>query len=203
MSTTGPNNPGTLASDSSFGTSAWTNPGNAAASDDSRATSGASIGSPTQYLKATNFGFAIPTGDTINGITVEIERSRGSSISIADQRVRLVKAGTVQSTDKGTLTAWGSTDAYATYGGAADLWSGTWSPSDINDTGFGVVISAQKTGGKGVAAPRVDHIRITITHTASASGPAGLKTMNSVAKASIKTINGVAIASVKSVSGVV
>jgi len=40
--------------------------------------------------------------------------------------------------------------------------------------------------------------KLVVTHAASASGPASLKTWNTVAKASVKTRNGVALASIKS-----
>jgi hypothetical protein len=48
---------------------------------------------------------------------------------------------------------------------------------------------------------RVFAVYAVINYTAAATGPAGLKTFNGLAKASIKTINGLAIASVKSVNG--
>ena len=67
--------PGTLADDDTSGTETWSDPTNAAASDDSYATnsrSGTSV--QTHRLKATNFGFSIPTGATIEGIEVSVER---------------------------------------------------------------------------------------------------------------------------------
>src|SRR5262245_51084466 len=135
MASQGPNNPGTLADDSGTGTTAWSNPTNAASSNDSYATA-TSGGSTTHYLKATNFGLPIPAGATINGITVEIERSESAGQVAEDNRVRLVKAGTIQTPDKSTgiLFPFG-TDAYQSYGGAADVWSGTWTADDINDYG--------------------------------------------------------------------
>lgn len=53
--------PGTLADDAAVGTVAWSNPSNAASSNDSYATA-SGAGGTTHYLKATNFGFAIPAG---------------------------------------------------------------------------------------------------------------------------------------------
>lgn len=40
-----------------------------------------------------------------------------------------------------------------------------------------------------------------ITYTEAGGGPAGLKTINGLAKASVKTINGLALASVKTING--
>lgn len=174
MATAGPNNPGTTASDSGVGTVAWTNPGNVASSNNSYATATLTSGSVSHYLKVTNFGFSIPAGATINGITVEIERNvqnHALADPVQDNRVRLVKAGTIQTTDKASVSNWPASDTYATYGGGADLWSGTWTDSDINDSGFGMAISA-----KGVSVlndppvAQIDHIRITITYTEAAGG---------------------------------
>ena len=70
--------PGTVVDSDATGTVAWTNPMNATTSDNVYAT----ISCPTgisHYLKATNFGFSIPTGATINGIVVEIERKQSGS----------------------------------------------------------------------------------------------------------------------------
>ncbi|MFK7779040.1 MAG: hypothetical protein QM501_13125, partial [Gimesia sp.] len=45
--------PGSVANDSSFGTSTWSNTGNATASDDS--VTNVTTGGSSQYLKVTNF----------------------------------------------------------------------------------------------------------------------------------------------------
>mgnify|MGYP003557001264 FL=1 len=101
MATEGPTAPGTLVSDSTIGAVAWSNPGNASASDGSWATAviGAAV-TPSEYLKVTNFGFSIPSGATIDGIAVSVERSATQSNRVADNAVRIVKGGTIGSTDK-------------------------------------------------------------------------------------------------------
>src|SRR3990167_2051589 len=73
---TGAISPGTTADDSAVGTIVWTNPNNSKVSDNVYAiVTNANCGIPTShYLKATNFGFSIPAGATINGIVVEIEK---------------------------------------------------------------------------------------------------------------------------------
>jgi len=162
MATAGPNSGSTFADDAGVGTVAWTNPGNAAASDDSRAEA-TLTGTHSHYLKATGFGFSIPAGATINGITVEIERHY-TTIGVFDNRIRLVRAGTIESTNK-TIGAWpNGTDAYQTAGSSSDLWGSSWSSTDINDSGFGVAIAA--TGfGPGAGTAKIDHIRITVNYT--------------------------------------
>jgi len=151
--------PGTVANDNSFGTAAWTNPSNAGASDNSYATA-SPVSSPTQYLKATNFGFALPPGVTINGITVTVERKADDTIN--DSRVRLVKGGTVQATDKASGAAWPAADGSVSYGGVSDLWSGTFLTTDVNASDFGCVLSCV---GGAAALAYVDHITISVTYT--------------------------------------
>lgn len=175
MATSGPNSPGTLADDSGVGTIAWSNPSNAASSNNSYATAALAISEVSHYLKATNFGFSIPGGSTINGITVEIEQSQTGAL-IKDHRVRIVKGGSIGSTDKAAAGNWTVMDGYITYGGAADLWGETWTDSDINATTFGVAIAAINNGA--MATAQVDHIRITITYTAGAAGAAKQSTIS-------------------------
>jgi hypothetical protein len=162
----GPRSPGTTANVAIAGSSqSWTNTGNIVSSNNVYATTGnlVSNGDYTDYLRATNFGFSIPVPATIVGIVVEVERNDVTNQRISDFRVRIVKGGTIGTTDKATTTTWPSTDAYATYGSSTDLWGLTWADTDINATGFGVAIAAnRKSGGPETTAPSIDHIRITV-----------------------------------------
>ena len=156
--------PGTVADDSAHGFSAWSNPGNAAASDDTYATCSLVTGMASHYLKATNFGFAIPSGATIEGIILEVEKKATAAFgNVTDSRVRIVKGGTVGSTDKGTGATWPAADEYVQYGGVADLWGETWTDSDINSSTFGVVIAA--TTGSVSETASVDQIRLTVFYS--------------------------------------
>jgi hypothetical protein len=162
--TAGPNSPGTAVSNSSFGTTAWTNPGNAEASDNMFAVA-APGGSPTQYLEVTNFGFALPGTAIIDGISVAIERKSAAG-TITDARVRIVKGGVIGTTDEAAPGAWPTSDTVANYGGASDLWGETWTPSDINGAGFGVVVSAMDD----VDTAAVNFISISVTYTDCGNG---------------------------------
>lgn len=175
MASQGPLSPGTGANDASVGTVAWTNPGNILASDNSNATASANTGVTTNYLKATNFGFSIPTGATIDGIVVEFERKSNNTGTGRDGEVKLVKGGTIGGDNKATATNWAFiTDRYDSYGANNDLWGLTWTADDINSSGFGAVLAASPlNGAQGLAASlTVDHIRITVYYTES-SGASG------------------------------
>lgn len=169
MASQGPLSPGTVANDAAHGLGIWTNPGEAAASDNVHAAVLLAAGArPSQYLKATNFGFTIPATATIDGIIVELERSRQGSGTIADSRIRLVRAdGTVGTTDKADTTTDWNGETIITYGGATDLWGETGLVgSDINDADFGVVVSVDRLTGTSPTG-RVDHIQITVHYTES------------------------------------
>ena len=143
----------------------WSNTSNAALSDDLYVgipiNSLSSSGQYTDYLQVTNFGFSVPSGATINGISVEIER--GDINNAKDYAVRIVKGGEIGTTDKSLSPAW-SAETYVSYGGATDLWGNAWVYSDINASNFGVAFSCKKQGGGANPAPKVDHVRITITY---------------------------------------
>lgn len=168
--------PGTLASDSSYGDpfTAWSSPSNASSENGSCAVATSFAGSPldTQYLKATNFGFAIPTGSSIDGILVRIKRACLADLGsgVVDSRVRLVKGGTIQTTDKASGFSWPTSLGFASYGGASDVWSGSWTAEDINASGFGVVISATIYDIDGGTTADIDFIEITVYYTEGGGG---------------------------------
>lgn len=166
MPASGPLSPGTVVDDAGVGTVTWSNPGNAAASDDARSEATLTSVDPlSHYLKATNFGFAIPTDATVTGIEVAVERSASNLTDVRDNRVRIVKANVIGATDRAdtATTDWPTADAYKTYGSSSDLWGETWTPAQINAADFGIAFAAQAINGTQTA--RVDHIRITVYYT--------------------------------------
>lgn len=170
---TGVDYPGTGADAAGTGTVTWASPGNATADDTSYSTATVTAINASHYLKMTNYGFSIPAGATINGITVEINKfqSGAASAGPADQFVYLVKAGTIQtsgSNKANTGTRWPASEAISTYGSTSDLWGNTWADTDINDSGFGVALAINSNSSR-IAS--VDYIRITIEYT-----PAGANT---------------------------
>jgi hypothetical protein len=163
MPSQGPLSPSTLADDTSFGSVAWISPENAGAEDAAIAFTGST--STSHYLKATAFGFTVPSTATIGGIVAEVKRKDafGAGQSV-DSRVRLVKGGVVETTDKASVDGWPAALAYQTYGSSSDLWASTWTATDINDAGFGMVIAAVN------GSPCIDHIRITVTYADAVAG---------------------------------
>ncbi len=153
---------GPLTAGTSSGTN-WTTPGNTAASDDAYAI----YNSTTQDdLILTNFGFSIPAGSTINGISVERE-GNGSANPPAGRRYRmgLTKDATnLAGVRKADLNLPKNTDDTVTIGGASDLWGSSWSAEDINSSNFGVLISDNNTSADTL---NFDLIRVTVDYTVS------------------------------------
>ena len=149
----------------------WTDPGNICAADGSAATNSAAAGDElfTNELIATNFGFSISSGSTINGIMLEIYRKASlyeAGRNVVDGLVRLLKNGNSVGNDKAGSTYWGTSYAIASYGGSTDLWGVSWTPADINGSGFGACLAAhiKASGGTQVTA-YVDYMRITVYYT--------------------------------------
>jgi hypothetical protein len=148
---------GTGADDASIGTSTWNNPGNITAADSVVTTAGfPGIGAISHYLRASNFGFAIPGTATITGISVDIWRTCGGVVH--DNAVKLVKGGVISGNDKSTATNWNG-QGLVTYGSQGDLWGLTLTPTDVNDSTFGFALSGV-AGNLNTA--NVDYIKITV-----------------------------------------
>ena len=153
--------------DAAVGIAAWTNPGNAEGEpNDTRATVTLAL-SQSHYLKMLNpsayYAAPVPTGSTIDGIEVAIERSKTGGI-VVDTIVRLVKGGTVVGDNLASGTAWPGTDTVETYGGPTELWGETWTADDVNAGNFGVVLSCEETADIGSSA-RVDAGTLTVYYT--------------------------------------
>jgi hypothetical protein len=161
----GPNSPGTMAQDV-FGGIAWTDANNAMASDDSRASCVMGADETSDLLIASDFGFSIPAGATIDGVEVEIEK-RASGVAGGDN-IALWVEGSQQGDNKASAGEWPASDTYETYGGAADLWALSLTAEQVNASDFGVTLSVLTDSGGGTA--EVDHIRITVYYTEAGGG---------------------------------
>ena len=146
----------------------WTTPANVGADDAAYAsiTAASFDNLDTSYLlKATNISAGIPSGATINGILVEIERHYANG-AVADYDVCLTKDGSTRAgDDKSTGAAFPAADAITSFGGSTDLWGTTWTEAEINATTFGVLYKMQATANN--ADGYVDFIRVTVYYTAA------------------------------------
>jgi hypothetical protein len=111
------------------------------------------------------FGFAVPPGAQILGITVEIGRNADPTLggALSDEAVSLPQ-GTPKA--NGTWPDGTPTGPFpnSTYGSPQDTWGATWTASEINAPSFGVSL---KPAGKGFG--NVDSIGVTIAYCAASS----------------------------------
>lgn len=168
----GPNSPAT-ASSVSFSGSDWSfnNPTYVFANDVNRSSATALIdllSSETDYLQATDFGFSIPTAASICGIELNVlkrtDRNFLNLSYVTDNDVRLIKGGTLTpiSSNQAETSKWPTTDTYSIYGDGNYLWGTSWSPSDINNSNFGISFSA-KINDLASLLPKVEINYISIT----------------------------------------
>lgn len=159
--------PGTGADDAGVGTIAWSDPGNVTAEDGATVNAVLATGEITHYLLATNFGFSIPSGSTINGIVVSWRKQ--GAFSVMDHRVRIIKGGVIGSTDKASISPWSSSLANTSYGtGTTDKWGETWTAADINAATFGAAIAATEPGSGNTAA--IDRVTIVVHYNPPSGG---------------------------------
>lgn len=135
---------GSGVSDTYVGGIAWDNPNNVNNSNNTYATVDLNINNTSsQALKATNFGFDIPTFgySSIGGVIATFERKTSVSDTIRDTHVYLIKNGSVVGSNKSQAEYWSTTEGEISFGGPSDLWGATLTPSDVNSSNFGVLIA--------------------------------------------------------------
>jgi photosystem II stability/assembly factor-like uncharacterized protein len=115
----------------------------------------------SHYLKATNFGFAIPSNATITGIKVEAEGYATDAVTTL--RAYAVKAGTIGATALSVLLP--TSEAYGTMGGNGSLFSDTWTPAQINAATWGIALVAANASYTAGQTAYLDHARVTVYYT--------------------------------------
>jgi len=133
----------------------WTQPTNVFLSDDTRATESTNNQREDWY----NFGFSIPSGAVIDGITVVFEANSSSGATGTGADIDLSWDGGTSFTSTQGFTTTISTDQNFTMGGSSDTWGRTWSATDFSNSNFR--LRATKTGTESQST-RVDYISITV-----------------------------------------
>jgi hypothetical protein len=166
-SSQGPNAPGTA---TSSGVVAWATPTNIEVQDGIYSTVALPANISSGSLKGSNYGFSIPGAATISGIVVTVYRLKSGSGYAQDLNVLLMKAGVPVSADKSSAPLWPLGASSISYGSSSDLWGVTWTPSDINNSGFGVLFRVDEVSGSNSITAGVDFIGITVYYTLSGLG---------------------------------
>jgi hypothetical protein len=167
----GPSFPGTVSTGScsfSYGSVlGYTPVGNVLTSNNIYATAlhCACCDAQTNCLRATNFGFALPSGAVITGITVQIEKRGSFGSNVQDNGLRLLKGGVEVGSNYAQFgIPWGTLDSYYTYGGCLNLWGTTWTPADINSPNFGLVFASIDYACSVNNTSFIDHVMVTVCY---------------------------------------
>ena len=190
---------GTGANDSGIAGTAWTNPTNITSGGASAATF-AVTGPQTppftglvysQGLRATNFGFSIPSDATIVGIQAgwetKITDTGASGSGWGMDATSLVVGGVLTSnhasTGSGDFFPSGGAEVWGYNGSANDLWGATLAYTDVNASNFGVEINtnAGVWGDAGTITMFVYDVQMSIWYTESGSSAVQIQTTNGVA----------------------
>ena len=126
------------------------------------------------YFVITGLSSTVPSGATINGITVKFERfgdqNINETLTVVDSAIYLTKDGTnTVGNNKSTGAAWATSDNNTTtdFGGASDLWGTTLTAAEVNASTFGVMISPSLTSStpEGGTNVKIDQVTITVDYT--------------------------------------
>jgi hypothetical protein len=169
------NSPGTA--EQSGAEHEWATVNNIKVDDASYATVtlGASSGEKLELsnvLIARNYGFALPEGATVLGLSPFIKRKASAysppyGAQIFDYEVQVIKGGEALPGEGLTPGGWATSDTVKTYGGSSELFGGTWTAADINAPDFGWQIQVVCQGGTGTTAS-VAHMGMVVYYTEAA-----------------------------------
>jgi hypothetical protein len=162
---------GTAADVANSGDMAWQNPSHAVGNTPTTFTqANADKLDEPHELVLTNFGFSIPTGATINGITATLVTT-GSNDPSSGIGIQLTKNGTAAVGTPPTATSGWSSGTVA-IGSSTNLWGTTWAPSDLNSSNFGLLIQPQANSDGQVF--KVYTAKISVAYTITTQPPSSL-----------------------------
>lgn len=112
------------------------------------------------------FGFTIPTGATINSVTVSVEGRIGNGQG-GEFYVGLTKNGATLAGSEIENHSFGvKDDAVVNFG--PSLFGASWTAEEINASTFGVLARSFDPGGEFGSGYEIDYIEVTVDYTATA-----------------------------------
>ncbi len=149
-----------------FDDDSWTDPGNAGTSDDAYA----SMSGRPKSLDWSGFALGIPSGATIHGIEVGLEKRASNTSSNSSLGVELSwDGGTTYTTTGNSVSFSNGSDDVAIFGGPADGWGRNWSSAELDDASFRVRLRGSVPADSVANSLYLDQIRVTVSYTYSAS----------------------------------
>lgn len=131
------------------------------------------------YLICSDFGFSLGGSDVVEGIEVEIESSTGAPIAqpggLPYVGARLSKDATSPVGNEREVESDYPSDLTEIAGSSTDLWAATFSPAEINASGFAVLL---KRGSSSAEVPTrgrtIDRVRVRIFYSSTGGAGAGM-----------------------------
>jgi len=151
----------------------WHNLQNVKFSDDVKAAITLSDISRSRQITGNQFGFNLPEGATINGITLMIEGRSSMYKNIDEVEIFLLdKNGEIKGENKKNTAklqhAWSQgrdgRDAVWMYGNAIDTWGASWTTEDINSPNFGFQLQIRTITEDSIDI-EIDQIQIIVDYT--------------------------------------
>lgn len=154
----------------------WTNVANCNADDGLYTTSSSLIIAlgldTTSLLVINNFDFNIPETASIHGIEVIVNKRAANSnalFKVSDGHLILMNDSSILSEDKATSGAWPNFEVTQSYGNSSDMWETALTPEIVNDSSFGIGLSAAYWSLLGVLTlsmdAQIDHVSVEIFYS--------------------------------------
>jgi hypothetical protein len=119
----------------------------------------------SRILFAHDFGFTIPAGAVITGITARILRMSTLATGVADSAIRLY-TGTPVGINHAVTTYWTPNPMAVQYGDSTDTWGNSFTPDSVNSAQFGLSVQVMNKNISGsFATASVDHIEMTVYYS--------------------------------------
>jgi hypothetical protein len=167
----------------SGGDVAWVNTSSATGTINSAGTTATGTKSASLLsgqLSLTGYGFAIPTGSTVNGIIVTVTRRANRNTvntNAQDGIMELLVGGSIAGSDHSLGSNWPTSFTSQDYGSMSDTWVDGLTVDQVNGSDFGVALNAALLdagipGNTYVPFAYVDAVAITVYYTAPTPTPA-------------------------------
>lgn len=116
----------------------------------------------SRILYAFDFGFTVPQGATILGVSASVLRFSTSATGVSDSLVQLYTGNPV-GTNHASPTNWTPNPVNVLYGDSSDTWGYPLTPDSVNSTLFGLALMAVNRNMTGtMTTASIDHIEMTV-----------------------------------------
>ena len=134
----------------------------------------------SRTLFAYDFGFAIPSGALIRGVSASVMRSSTAATDISDSLIMLYTGSPVGISHASTLF-WTPNPMLVSYGDSTDTWGYTLTSDTINSSQFGLALEVMnKNLSASFITASVDHVTMTVYYSTGSGVASQTRTAFSV-----------------------